>query len=458
MTDRLSSYLQEQGARFEEELKEFLRIPSVSNEGEYAEDVRRCAEHLADRVRAAGVENAEVVQTDGNPFVVGDLVVDPAAPTILVYGHYDVQPVDPLDLWTSPPFEPTVRNGRIYARGANDDKGQVYMHLKAIESRLASGAGMPVNVKLCIEGEEEIGSTHLEGFLKSQADRLSCDAVVISDTGMLGSDIPSIGTGLRGITYLEIFIDGPAGDLHSGSYGGAIVNPALALAQILARLKDADGKVTVPGFYDRVRPMTDAEREQVRGLPFSDSEFLEETGAPAVGGEAGFTTLERLWYRPALDVNGMISGFTGEGSKTVLPATARAKVSMRLVADQDPDEIADLFTRHVESLLPSGVRLRVEKLHGGRPWAADPASPLFEAAAAALESAFGRPPVYIREGGSIPIVPLFEEIFRGPVLLLGFAPTGGNAHAPNEWMGLETFHRGIDTIARLYDEIAVRGV
>lgn len=458
MTDRLSSYLQEQGARFEEELKEFLRIPSVSNEGEYAEDVRRCAEHLADRVRAAGVENAEVVQTDGNPFVVGDLVVDPAAPTILVYGHYDVQPVDPLDLWTSPPFEPTVRNGRIYARGANDDKGQVYMHLKAIESRLASGAGMPVNVKLCIEGEEEIGSTHLEGFLKSQADRLSCDAVVISDTGMLGSDIPSIGTGLRGITYLEIFIDGPAGDLHSGSYGGAIVNPALALAQILARLKDADGKVTVPGFYDRVRPMTDAEREQVRGLPFSDSEFLEETGAPAVGGEAGFTTLERLWYRPALDVNGMISGFTGEGSKTVLPAAARAKVSMRLVADQDPDEIADLFTRHVESLVPSGVRLRVEKLHGGRPWAADPASPLFEAAAAALESAFGRPPVYIREGGSIPIVPLFEEIFRGPVLLLGFAPPGGNAHAPNEWMDLETFHRGIDTIARLYDEIAVRGV
>lgn len=458
MTDRLSSYLQEQGARFEEELKEFLRIPSVSNEGEYAEDVRRCAEHLADRVRAAGVENAEVVQTDGNPFVVGDLVVDPAAPTILVYGHYDVQPVDPLDLWTSPPFEPTVRDGRIYARGANDDKGQVYMHLKAIESRLASGAGMPVNVKLCIEGEEEIGSTHLEGFLKSQADRLSCDAVVISDTGMLGSDIPSIGTGLRGITYLEIFIDGPAGDLHSGSYGGAIVNPALALAQILARLKDADGKVTVPGFYDRVRPMTDAEREQVRGLPFSDSEFLEETGAPAVGGEAGFTTLERLWYRPALDVNGMISGFTGEGSKTVLPAAARAKVSMRLVADQDPDEIADLFTRHVESLVPSGVRLRVEKLHGGRPWAADPASPLFEAAAAALESAFGRPPVYIREGGSIPIVPLFEEIFRGPVLLLGFAPPGGNAHAPNEWMDLETFHRGIDTIARLYDEIAVRGV
>lgn len=458
MTDSLAAYLRKHRDRFEAELGEFLRIPSISTEREYAEDVARCAEHLADHARAAGIDNAEVVETEGNPFVVGDLAVDPDAPTILVYGHYDVQPVDPLELWTSPPFEPTVRDGRLYARGANDDKGQVHMHLKALESRLASGAGMPVNVKLCLEGEEEIGSTHLEAFLRAQADRLSCDAVVISDTGMLGLDIPSIGTGLRGLAYLEIFVEGPAGDLHSGSYGGAVVNPALALAGILAKLKDADGRVTVPGFYDRVRPMTESEREQVRGLPFSDEEFLEETGVPDLGGEAGFSTLERLWYRPALDVNGMISGFTGDGTKTVLPASARAKVSMRLVADQDPEEIAELFVRHVESLGPRGVRVRVETHHGGRPWAADPDSPLFDAAAAALASSFGRAPVYIREGGSIPIVPLFEEIFRGPVVLLGFAPPGGNAHAPNEWIGLETYHRGIETIARLYDEVALRGV
>ncbi len=390
--------------------------------------------------------------------MVADKIVDPDAPTLLVYGHYDVQPVDPEELWDSPPFEPAYRDGRLYARGTNDDKGQVLMHIKALETRLHGGFGLPVNVKLCIEGEEEIGSVNLESFLRSAADRLACDAVIVSDTGMLGIDIPSIGTGLRGIAYLEVFVEGPAGDLHSGSYGGAVVNPAFALAQIISKLKDDDGRVTVPGFYDNVRPISEKVREEVRALPYTDEEFLEETGAPALGGEVGYHTLERLWYRPALDVNGMISGFTGDGAKTVLPAKANAKISMRLVADQDPDEIAELFTKYVESLAPDGVTVRVVPSHGGWPWAGDPDSPLFEAAAQALEAAFGRRPVYIGEGGSIPIIPLFEEVLKGPVLLLGFAPPGGNAHAPNEWMDIATYHKGIETIARLYDEVAERGI
>ncbi len=454
----LAAYLSEHRQKFEKELAEFLRIPSVSTETRYRKDVAHCADWLAQRISRCGVETVEVIETAGNPFVVAEHVVNPDLPTLLVYGHYDVQPVDPEELWTSPPFEPTVRDGRLYARGANDDKGQVHMHMKALEARLKTGVGMPVNVKFVFEGEEEIGSEHLEGFLREHAHRLSCDAVVISDTGMLGLNVPSIGTGLRGIAYLEIFVDGPAGDLHSGSYGGAVVNPALALAGMLAKLKDADGRITVPGFYDRVRPMTEAERAAVRALPFTDEEFREETGVTALGGESGYSTLERIWYRPALDVNGMISGFTGEGSKTVLPASARAKVSMRLVPDQDPDEIAELFTRHVYALAPEGVRVKVRPAHGGRPWAANPESPLFEAASVALKASFGREPVYIREGGSIPIVPLFEEIFQGPVLLLGFAPPGGNAHAPNEWIDLDVYHKGIETIARLYDEVAHRGI
>ncbi|MGW8283365.1 MAG: dipeptidase [Gemmatimonadota bacterium] len=458
MSHSLSEYLHENRGRFEKELAEFLSIPSISTESRHAKDVERCAEWVAEHVKRAGVGFVDVISTDGNPIVVGEHIVNPDLPTLLVYGHYDVQPVDPVELWASPPFEATVRDGRVFARGSNDDKGQVHMHIKALEARLKTGLGMPVNVKLVIEGEEEVGSVHLESFLRENAQRLACDAVIISDTGMLGPDIPAIGTGLRGLAYMEIFVDGPSGDLHSGSYGGAVVNPALALAEMLAALKDQNGRVTIPGFYDRVRPITDEEREAVAALPFDDEEFRAETGAISLGGEAGYSILERLWYRPALDVNGMISGFTGEGAKTVLPAHARAKVSMRLVPDQDPDEIAGLFESHVRDMAPDGVRVRIKALHGGRPWAANPESPLFDAAAAALEQSFGRKPVYAREGGSIPIVPLFEEIFKCPVLLLGFAPPGGNAHAPNEWMGLSDYHRGIETIARLYDEVVHRGV
>jgi acetylornithine deacetylase/succinyl-diaminopimelate desuccinylase-like protein len=458
MSHSLTSYLDENRDRFEKELAEFLEIPSVSTESRYAKDVEKCAKWLAGHIEDAGVKTVEVIPTDGKPFVVAEHIVNPDLPTLLVYGHYDVQPVDPEELWDSPPFEASVRDGKVFARGSNDDKGQVHMHIKALEARLKTGLGMPVNVKLVIEGEEEIGSVHLENFLRENSQRLACDAVVISDTGMLGPDLPSIGIGLRGLAYMEIRVDGPSGDLHSGSYGGAVTNPALALAEILASLKDENGSVTIPGFYDRVRQITPEQRSATEALPFDEEEFRLETGSVSLNGEKGFSTLERLWYRPSLDVNGMISGFTGEGAKTVLPAHARAKVSMRLVADQDPDEIAELFEEHVMRLAPEGVRVHVKALHGGWPWGADPDSALFEAAAAALEKPFGREPVYVGEGGSIPIVPLFEEIFKGPVLLLGFAPPGGNAHAPNEWMDLSVYHKGIETIARLYDEVAHKGV
>jgi len=334
----------------------------------------------------------------------------------------------------------------------------VHLHVKALEARLRSGAGLPVNVKLVIEGEEEVGSPNLADFLASNADRLACDAVVVSDTGMIARDVPTIAVGLRGLAYLEVTVRGPRTDLHSGGYGGAVVNPANALAGIIAALKDEDARVTIPGFYDDVRPVTDADRERLAALPHSDEELLAETGAPALGGEAGYSTLERLWYRPTLDVNGLLSGFTAEGAKTVLPATAMAKISMRLVPDQDPKRIERLFTEHVKSLSPAGVSVEVKRHHGGLPWAADPEHPIFEAAAAALRQTFGREPVYIREGGSIPIIPLFERTFESPVLLLGFGLPGSNLHAPNEWIDLATYHKGIETIARFYDEVARVGV
>ncbi|MGD8495966.1 MAG: dipeptidase [Gemmatimonadales bacterium] len=450
----LTAYLSEHADRFVEEMKGLLRIRSISTEPEYADQVAECAEKMKADLEAIGVADVEVVPTAGNPIVVAAHEVDPDAPTLLIYGHYDVQPVDPIELWDSPPFEPTERDGRLYARGAIDDKGQVHLHMKALETRLKSGAGLPVNVKMVIEGEEEVGSEHLAGFLERNADRLACDAVIVSDTGMLAPGVPTIATGLRGIAYLEVHVQGPKGDLHSGEYGGAVVNPANALAEIIAALKDDENRVTVPGFYDDVRPVTAADRERLAALPHSDQEFIEQTGVPALDGEKGYSTLERLGFRPTLDVNGLLSGFTGEGAKTVLPAKAMAKISMRLVPDQDPKDIERKFTEYVKSLAPEGVTVTVKPHHGGLPWAADPTDPVFEAAAAALRETFGRDPVYVREGGSIPIIPLFERTFEAPVLLLGFGLPGSNLHAPNEWIDLETYHEGIETVARFYDEVA----
>jgi acetylornithine deacetylase/succinyl-diaminopimelate desuccinylase-like protein len=450
----IREYLEDNRERHLEELKDFLRIPSVSAKSEHRPDMRKAADWLAERMRDAGLQTVEVLPTDGHPVVLGEWRGAPGAQTLLVYGHYDVQPPEPLEEWDTPPFEPTVRDDNLYARGSVDDKGQLYLHLKAVEAHIAQNGSLPVNVVFLVEGEEEIGSPHLAAFLEQNRERLACDAVLISDTTMFGPGIPSIGVGLRGLAYMEIRVQGPRGDLHSGSYGGAVVNPANALATIISRLRDDDGRVTIPGFYDAVRDLTREERDSMAKLPFEEEGLREEVGSPALGGEAGYNALERVWARPTLDVNGLLSGYTGEGAKTVLPARAMAKVSMRLVPDQDHHDIERRFIEHVKSIAPAGVSVEVEALHGGQPWRADPAEPIFEAASRALAGAFGREPVYIREGGSIPIVQVFQEVFGAPVVLLGFGLPGENAHAPNEWFSLDNYRRGTAAVAALYDELA----
>jgi acetylornithine deacetylase/succinyl-diaminopimelate desuccinylase-like protein len=452
----IDGYLETNRQRHLDELSDFLRIPSVSAKSENRDDTRRAAEWLVERMLEAGLEAAEVLPTPGHPVVLGEWRGAPGAPTLLVYGHYDVQPPEPLDEWDSPPFEPEVRDGRLYARGSVDDKGQLYLHLKAVEAQIAVNGALPVNVVFLIEGEEEIGSPNLEAFLVANRERLACDAVLVSDTGMFAPGLPSITTGLRGLAYFEIRVRGPQSDLHSGSYGGAVVNPANALATILAKLRDESGRVLVPGFYDDVKGLTEREREALSSLPFTDEELRAEVGAPALGGEEGFGSLERVWARPTLDVNGLLSGYTGEGAKTVLPARAMAKVSMRLVPDQEYRDIERRFADHVRGLAPPGVTVEVEALHGGQPWRADPEEPIFDAASRALAHAFGREPVFIREGGSIPIVHAFQQTFGAPVVLIGFGLPGSNAHAPNEWFSLENYRQGTRAIARLYEELAPR--
>lgn len=451
MTDTVE-HLRAHRERHLEELKDFVRIPSISAKSEHKEDVRRAAEWVAAQMLAAGLQKAELHPTAGHPIVVGEWRGAPGAPTLIVYGHYDVQPAEPLDEWSSPPFEPTIRDGKLFARGAVDDKGQVFMYLKAVEAHMAARGKLPVNVVFVVEGEEEIGSPNLEPFLEQNQQLLGCDAVLISDTGMFAPGLPSITKGLRGLAYMEIRVQGARSDLHSGSYGGAVVNPANALAKIIAQLHDEQGRVTVPGFYDEVMEIPAAEREQIAGLPHSEQELRAEVGSPALGGEQGYNALERIWARPTLDVNGLLSGYTGEGAKTVLPARAMAKVSMRLVPDQRHLDIEQKFVDYVKSLAPPGVTVEVEALHGGEPWYADPEHPIFDKASAALQSAFGKPPVFIREGGSIPIVRAFQTILHTPVVLMGFALPGCNAHAPDEWFSLDNFARGTEAIATFFDE------
>ena len=449
----LDAYLTTHDERIRRELFELLRIPSVSARSEHDADTERAAQWIADSLSAAGLTSA-VHRTAGHPIVVGEYRGAPAgAPTVVVYGHYDVQPAEPLELWTSPPFEPTVRDGRVYARGSVDDKGQLFLHIKALEAHLAVRGTLPLNVIVLAEGEEEVGSENLASFIEQHAALLRCDGVVISDSAMFAPGLPSVLSSLRGLAYFQIDVQGPAQDLHSGSYGGPVVNPAMALARILATMHDADGRIAIPGFYDAVREWPAHVREQMRGLPFTEESFREETGAPALGGEAGYTVLERLWTRPTCEVNGLLSGYTGEGAKTVLPAKAMAKVSCRLVPDQDPREIERLMQAHVERVAPTGVTVSVTPLHGGRPWRAELGGPLFDAARRALAAAFGREPVITGEGGSIPVVGDFERILGAPVLLIGFGLPGENAHAPDEWMSLENFTVGTRAIATLWDEL-----
>ena len=438
------------------ELDEFLRIPSVSARSEHNADTARCAEWLGARLRDAGMQ-VSVHQTPGHPIVLGEWrKAGPGAPTVLVYGHYDVQPVEPLELWTSPPFVPTVRDGKLYARGSVDDKGQLYIHVKAAEALLRQRGSLPVNLIVVAEGEEEVGSDNLPGFIEKNARLLAADSVVISDSAMFAPGQPSILSSLRGLSYMQIDVTGPAQDLHSGSYGGAVVNPAMALAKILATLHDARGRIAIKGFYDRVRKWPKSERDAIRRLPFREKGFQRETGSPALGGEDGFSTLERIWMRPTCEINGQLSGYTGEGAKTVLPSKAMAKVSCRLVPDQDPDQIARLFKAHVKRVAPRGVTVDVTYIHGGKPWKADLEGPLYDAARTALRAAFGKDPVIVGEGGSIPIVGDFERVLGAPVLLLGFGLPGENAHAPDEWISLDNFNRGLRAVATLYEELGAR--
>ncbi|HLB08410.1 MAG TPA: dipeptidase [Gemmatimonadaceae bacterium] len=450
----LARYLDDNDRRIHDELFDFLRIPSVSARSEYDEDMRRAAKWVADNLRTAGL-SAEIMPTGGHPVVLGEWRKAPAgAPTVLVYGHYDVQPAEPLDLWTTPPFEPTMRNGRIYARGSVDDKGQLFSHMKALEAHMGARGKLPVNIVMLAEGEEEVGSDNLEAFVTAQAKRLACDYVVVSDSSMFAPGLPSILSSLRGLAYFQIDLEGPTSDLHSGSYGGAVVNPAMALARILATFFDEKGRIAIPGFYDSVREWSPKLRGAIAALPFDESNFRKEVGAPALGGEAGYSTLERLWSRPTCEVNGLLSGYTAEGSKTVLPSKAMAKVSCRLVADQSPAEIEKLVREHIARVTPPGVKVKVQMLHGGQPWSAELEGPLYDAAKRALNAAFGRDPVIIGEGGSIPVVSDLQRVLGAPVLLVGFGLPGENAHAPDEWFLDENFTKGIRAMASLWDEIA----
>ena len=439
--------------RYVDELKEYLAIPSISALPEHAGDVRACAGWTAAQMKHVGLEHVRIIDTPGNPVVYADWLHAAGAPTILFYGHYDVQPVDPLELWESPPFEATVRAGEIYARGAADDKGQVFMHLKAVEALLRGSGRLPVNIKFILEGEEEIGSVNLEPFVRDHTEELAADVVVISDSPMLDRGVPSICYGLRGLTYLQIDLRGTASDLHSGSFGGAVANPAFVLAQVLNQMKDRGGRVKIPGFYDDVRPLRAEERAEFARLPFDERRYRHELGAPKLFGERGYTTLERVWGRPTFEVNGLLSGFTGDGAKTVIPAVAMAKVSMRLVPDQDPDAIADLCEAYLRKVTPRTVELTVTRMHGGRPWMTDFDNPFILAAGRAIELGFGRRPVFNREGGSIPVVATFQEVLGLPSVLFGVGLPDENAHAPNEKLDLGNFHNGIIASAALYNEI-----
>ena len=454
----LADWLGTNDQRLHDDLFEFLRIPSVSARSEHNKDTQRAAAWLHERLARIGFKT-RTMPTAGHPLVLAEWREAPAgAPTVLVYGHYDVQPPEPLELWTSPAFEPTIRDGNIYARGSVDDKGQLWAHVAALEAHLATRGTLPVNVIVLAEGEEEVGSDHLAPFIEKHKSELACGAVIISDSAMFAPGIPSILSSLRGLAYFQVDVTGPNSDLHSGMYGGAVVNPATALARIIASFHDADGRVAIPGFYDAVLDFPPAVRTGMKALPFDEADFKRDLDVAALGGEPGFTTLEKLWTRPTCEVNGLLSGYTGEGAKTVLPGKAMVKVSCRLVPDQDPDVIARAFQAHVKQVSPAGVKVTVTTLHGGHPWRADLAGPLYDSAARALEAAFGRAPVITGEGGSIPVVNDFARILGAPVLLVGFGLPGENAHAPDEWISQDNFRRGMRALATLWDELGAHGV
>jgi acetylornithine deacetylase/succinyl-diaminopimelate desuccinylase-like protein len=437
-----------------EELKDFLRIPSISTLSENKKDVADCAEFVSENLKKIGLNRVEIFKTEGHPIVYGEWLGAPGKPTILVYGHYDVQPVDPIELWNSPPFEPTIKNGKIFARGATDDKGQVFMHFKSVEAFFKNEGSLPVNIKYIIEGEEEIGSENLNVFLKNNTDLLKCDVVLISDSSLYGPGIPTLTYALRGLAYLEVEMIGPNRDLHSGSFGGSVANPINKMAQLISELQDKNGRITIPGFYDDVIKLTKKEKENFKALKFSDKNFAKDLGVGQLEGEKGFTTLERLWARPTLDCNGIIGGFTGKGAKTVIPSKVTAKISMRLVPDQNPNKIAKLFERHLKKIAPKSVKIKVINLHGAYPSLTAVDNPANVAAAKAMSRAFGKETVFMREGGSIPIVTEFSKRLKSPVVLMGLGLNSENLHSPNEHFDLNHFELGIISSAYFMRELS----
>jgi acetylornithine deacetylase/succinyl-diaminopimelate desuccinylase-like protein len=445
-----TDYLDLHHGRFIQELTEFLSIPSVSTAPEHAADVRKCGEWLVNHLRKIGLETVELHETPGHPIVYAEHChAGPDKPTVLFYGHYDVQPVDPIELWTNPPFEPTYRDGKVFARGATDDKGQVFLHIKAMEALLATTV-LPVNVKILIEGEEEIGSINLTSYIEQNKERLACDTVVVSDTPLYGPGLPSLCYGLRGLCYMEIHVQGPNRDLHSGSYGGSITNPANALCEIISKLKDSHGRIAIPGFYDDVIDLSVEERAEYAKLPFDAEAFKSGLDVPSLFGEEGYTTLEHISGRPTLDVNGLHSGFTGIGAKTVLPAKASAKVSMRLVANQDTEDIAAKFTDFVHSIAPPSIKVDVVNLHGANPVLVERTGKGMHAASKALKDAYGKEPYFTREGGSIPVCIIFDTILKAPTVLMGFGLQDENAHSPDEHFDLDNFTIGMKAASLFY--------
>ena len=455
--DTVATYIEANEPRYVEELIEYVKIPSVSTKVEATADMERACRFLVERMREAGLENVEVLPTSGHAAVYGDWLHAPGMPTVLIYGHYDVQPAEPMELWDSPAFDPKIREGQLYGRGTVDNKGQHYLHLMAAESFLKSGQRLPVNVKFIIEGEEEIGSPHFSEILNQHKELLRADALVISDSPMLDRGIPSICYGLRGLAYYEVEVTAAGQDLHSGSFGGAVANPLTVLSEIIAKLHDARGRVAIPGFYKDVLTIKKKERAALRKLPFSQKNFLQTTGAVRPSGEAGYTTPERLWARPTLEINGLWGGYTGEGAKTVLPAKAHAKISCRLVPNQDPKKITRLLERHLKKLTPNTVRLEFRVHSLGKPWVASYTHPFFQAAQKALKKGFGRRAVFIREGGSIPLIPDIQDTFNIPVILMGFGLPDENAHAPNERIDLSNFQNGILSVAYFLKELGELG-
>jgi acetylornithine deacetylase/succinyl-diaminopimelate desuccinylase-like protein len=453
MNASTASYIESNKQRYLDELFELLRIPSVSADSKFKGDVRRAAEFVRAKLTAGGLDNAQLHETPGHPIVYAEKLLDPALPTVLIYGHYDVQPADPYDLWHTPPFEPTIRNERIYARGACDDKGQFYMHVKAVEAMLATGS-LPCNVKVMIEGEEEVGSDHLGAFVAQNREMLAADVILISDTSIIANDVPSIESGLRGLSYVEVEVVGPNRDLHSGVYGGGVDNPVNVLCQLIASLKDVNGRITIPGFYDKVIDLSSDERTELAKAPFDLAEYKRDLGIREVFGEAGYSTNERTSIRPTLDVNGIWGGYIGEGAKTVLPSKASAKISMRLVPNQTPDEITELFSKHFTAIAPASVQVTVKPHHGGFPYVTPTDSLEFEAASRAMEESWGKKPIPTRGGGSIPIVALFEKELGIKSILMGFGLDIDALHSPNESYGLFNFYKGIETIPLFFKHYA----